>query len=183
MSQPAEAGPANDAPLATFEFGHGGLRGSHLSLFATRLTHRGEDFFEVMPLERIGALRVGFERDAGGIKRGQILFAIALLVLGAYWPLHWLVRIGFSEMNPQSQGGGAFLPAALRIFEMSVAALPVICGVVAVLGVASMAFAMVGNTVLTVMAGAAERNFAVRGRNPALVEFAESVAARLEPRR
>lgn len=106
MTQGTIPGRAGDTALATFEFRRGELRGSHLALFATRLEHRAGDFFEVMPLDRLGALRAGFERDAGRLQWGGILLFIAVLVIGSYWPLRSLVAMGFAEMNTQSQGEG-----------------------------------------------------------------------------
>ncbi len=179
MSPPAPGRPAGDSALATFEFRRGELRGSHLALFATRLEHRAGDFFEVMPLDRLGALRAGFERDAGRLRWGGILLFIALVVVGSYWPMHSLVALGFSEINTQSQGGGAFLPAALEALDFCVRLLPVLGLVVGLRGVSWMIPGWIGNTVLTVSSGAAERTFASRGRDPDLFEFAESVAAHL----
>ena len=40
----------------------------------------------------------------------------------------------------------------------------------------------IGETVMSVVTGAGERVFASRGRDPQLVEFAESVAARIARR-
>jgi hypothetical protein len=179
VSQGTIPGRAGDTALATFEFRRGELRGSHLALFATRLEHRAGDFFEVMPLDRLGALRAGFERDAGRLQWGGILLFVAVLVIGSYWPLRSLVAMGFAEVNTQSQGGGAFLPAALEALDFCVGLLPLAGAVLGLRGLSRLVPAWMGNTVLTVSTGALERTFASRGRDPELLEFSETVAERL----
>lgn len=178
----APGSPPGESSLATFEFRRGDMRGSHLSLFSKSLVHRAGDFFEMMPLAQMGSVRAGFERDSSRMNRGGILLVLALLALGAYWPLRSLVGIAFNELNPQSQGGGAFLPAALMAADLCVGLLPVVSGLLALWGISFLVFAWIGNTVLTVATGATERAFATRGRDPELFEFAETVAAHLDMR-
>lgn len=182
MSRGATAVPANDAALATYDIRHGELRGSHLALFATRLEHRAGDFFEVLPLDRMGALSAGFERDASRLRWAAILLIVALFVAGSYFPLRSLVAIGFGEMNAQSLGGGAFLPAALNALDVFVGLLPALGGLLALRALTWLVPAWIGYTVLTVSAGGVERRFLARGRDAELVEFAETVAVRLGAR-
>lgn len=179
MSRGATVVPANDAALASYDFRHGALRGSHLALFSTRLEHRAGDFFEVLPLARMGALSAGFERDASRLRWSAFLLLVALLVAVSYWPLRSLVAIGFDGLNSQSLGGGAFLPTALSALDVCVGLLPVLAGLIALRAVSWLVPAWIGHTVLTVSTGAVERTFAARGRDPELVEFAETVAHRL----
>jgi hypothetical protein len=167
-----------EAPLATFEFSRGALAGSHLSLFATRLVHRGEDFSETVALERISAVRIAFEREGGRISLGGVLLVVALGVFVASWPLRMLVTSLLGEVVAQPQGG-AFLPAALRALDLGVAVLPFASVAVALWAVAWMSLGWVGETVLTLLIPPGERAYAVRGRDPALQEFAESLASRI----
>lgn len=164
------------APLASFEFRRGGLAGSHLSLFPSSLVHRSAEHSETLPLAQIGALRIGFERDTGLIRWGSVLLVIALAGFAASWPLRMMVAAALGEVLAQPQGG-AFLPAALRAVDALVAALPFACVAAAIWGVAWIALGWIGDTVLTILVASAERVYAARGRDAALHEFAESVAA------
>ncbi len=167
---------SKDAPLASYEFGRGELAGSHLSLFQNRLEHRGPDYAETLPLDRVGSVRIAFERDGGRVTWGWVLLSIAVAVFAASWPLRMLVGAALGEVMGQAQGGG-FLPASLRALDACVAVLPFACVAVALWGVAWVALGWMGATVLTVLVGPSERIFASRGRDPALQEFAEGVAA------
>jgi hypothetical protein len=174
--------PTDEAPLASFEFRRGDLAGSHLSLFSSRLVHRGADFSETMPLDRMGAARIGFERDHGRIGWGGTLLVVALAVFAASWPLRMLVTSALGEVAAQPQGG-AFLPAALRALDLCVAVLPFASVAIALWATAWVVRGWIGDTVLTVVIAPSERVYAARGQDPALVEFAESVAARIAGRR
>lgn len=172
------AQPNHEAPLATFEFRRGAMAGSHLSLFSTRLVHRGEDFSETVPVERIGAVRIAYEREGGRITFGCVLLVVALGVFAASWPLRMLVTSLLGEVVAQPQGG-AFLPAALRALDLAVAVLPFASVAIALWAVACMSLGWAGETVLTILVAPGERAYAVRGRDPALQEFAEGIAARI----
>ncbi|MBS0336500.1 MAG: hypothetical protein JSS40_06750 [Proteobacteria bacterium] len=172
------AQPTDEAPLASFEFRRGELAGSHLSLFSSRLVHRGSEFSETMPLDRMGAVGIGFERDHGRIVWGSVLLAVALAAFAASWPLRMLVTTALGEVAAQPPGGG-FLPAALRALDFCVAVLPFASVAIALWATAWVVLGWIGDTVLTVVIAPAERVYAARGRDPALVEFAEAVAARV----
>jgi len=181
VSAPVDAQPIDEAPLATFEFQRGDLAGSHLSLFPARLVHRGADYSETMPLARMSAVRIGFERDASRITWGSVLLVVALVLFAASWPLRMLVASILGEVAAQPQGG-AFLPAAVRVLDLCVAMLPAASAAIGIWGIARIALGWIGETVLTIVIAPAERVYATRGRDPVLHEFAESVAARIAGR-
>jgi hypothetical protein len=172
---------AEQAPIASFEFRRGPFAGSHLSLFRTVLVHRGAEGFESIPLDRVASLGVAFERDSRLLIRGWVLLVVAIVLLAAFWPLRAVVSSILSEVTAQGQPGG-FLPAAIKLVHLSVALLPYLSVIVALLATASLAFGWLGETVLRVMIAPVERVFATRGRDAVFFEFAETVAARLEKR-
>jgi hypothetical protein len=167
---------SEESPLATFEFRRGPLAGSHLALFKSGLVHRGADGFEAIPLDRIGSLGIGFERDAGRIAWGCVLLFIAIMLLAAFWPLRTLIATALAEVTAQGQGGG-FLPASLRAVDLLVGLFPYASVAVALLATVSLALGWIGETVLHVGIAPAERAFAARGRDELLYEFAETVAS------
>jgi len=166
------------APLASFEFRRGELAGSHLSLFDSSLVHRSAGHFEAMPLDRIGAVSAGFERDSGRIAFGCALLFVGVLLLASFWPLRMLVASALADVAAQAQGGG-FLPAALRMLDLCVSLLPLASVAFILWASASIALGWIGETVLRVLIAPAERAYATRGRDPELLEFAESLAAQI----
>lgn len=172
---------SEEAPLASYEFRRGPLAGTHLSLFQTRLVHRGGAGFEAIPLDRIGALSVGFERDSGRMAWGGILIVVALAVLGAFWPLRALVAATLAEVTAQAQAG-TFLPAALHALELFVGLLPYLSVALALLATMFLALGWIGESVLRVVIAPSERIFCSRGRDPLLHEFAEAVSERMARR-
>jgi hypothetical protein len=170
-----------DAPLASFEFRGGLLAGSHLALFPSVLVHRNACGFEAIPLERISALGVRFERDPGRITWGSVLLIIAGSMLLAFLPLRMLIGAALAEAILQAPTGG-FLPSALRVLDLCVAILPYVSAVIALWAAAWLVLGWRGETVLRVVIAPAERVFATRGRDQLLRDFAESVSARLGKR-
>lgn len=166
------------APLASFEFSRGELAGSHLSLFASRLVHRSAGHFEAMPLDHIGAVSAGFERDSGRIAFGCALLFLGVLLFVSFWPLRMLVGSALAEVASQAQGGG-FLPAALRALDLCVALMPFASVAFILWATASIALGWIGETVLRVLIAPSERAYATRGRDPVLLEFAEGLAAQI----
>ena len=49
--------------LVRFDFTSGALRGSQLMLYPRCLVHRSDSHLETMPLARVTALKVSFERE------------------------------------------------------------------------------------------------------------------------
>lgn len=166
------------APLASFEFRRGELAGSHLSLFDSRLVHRGEGHFEAMPLDHIGAVSVGYERDSGRITLGCILLFVGIVLFAAFWPLRALIGSAIAEMGPQVQGGG-FLTVALRMLDICVALLPFASVAFIVGATACLALGWMGETVMRVLIAPSERAYSTRGHDPVLFEFAENLSAHI----
>jgi hypothetical protein len=171
---------SNETALATYEFRRGELAGSHLSLFGACLVHRGADGFETIHLDRISALRVAFERDASRIAWGGALLFIAFLLIAAFLPMRMLVASMAAEVTAQAQG--TFLPAAIRALDFCVGLLPFASLGLGAWGITWLALGWIGETVLRVGAGPGDKVFAMRGRDPLLYEFAESVSAQIAKR-
>jgi hypothetical protein len=165
------------AALASFEFSRGDLAGSHLSLFDSRLVHRSADHFEAMPLDHIGAVSAGFERDSGRIAFGCALLFVGFLLLASFWPLRMLVGSALADVAGQAQGG--FLLAALHALDLCVALLPFASVAFILWATASIALGWIGETVLRVLISGSERAYVTRGLDPALLEFAESLSAQI----
>lgn len=171
---------SNETALATFEFRRGELAGSHLSLFSACLVHRSAGGFETIHLDRIGAVGVAFERNAGRIAWGGALFFAALLLVAVFLPMRRLVASMAGEVTAQVQG--TFLPAAIGALDFCVSLLPFASLGLAAWGITWVVLGWIGETVLRVAVGPGEKLFAMRGLDPLLVEFAESVSAQIAKR-
>ena len=170
----------SEAPLATFEFHRGEFAGSHLSLFGACVVHRSADGFEAILLDRVAALGVAFERDTGRITWGCVLLIISAVLFACFWPLRMLVASMAGEVSAQTQG--AFLPAALRAFDLCVSLLPAASLAIAIWAIALLALGWIGETVMRIVVAPAERVFATRGSDRLLQEFGESVSAQVAKR-
>jgi hypothetical protein len=169
------------AHLASYEFRRGTLAGTELSLFKSSLVHRGGDGFETIPLDRISAISVGFERDPRRMSWGFVLLIVAMLLLAAFWPSRMLIAATLAEVTAQGQAG-TFLPAALRAINAFVSLLPYLSAGAALWATALLALGWIGETVLRIVIAPVERTFSTRGRDPELYEFAESVSASISRR-
>ena len=175
----------DDSPLAEFEIGSGAQRGSRLTLYANRLLHHGGEAMEAVPLARLAAVRVAFERDPAKMK-----WAIALLVLAVFCaaisgPLQgWIggaaARIGEPARRESLD---AVLLGVIGALGALAGLLPVLAAALAAVGAALLAYFWLGVTVLTLAFAATERSYAVRGRNRFLLEFAQTVAEQLTRRK
>ena len=67
--------------LARFDFRSGAYRGSQLTLYPRCLVHRSESQLETVPLARVTAIKVSFERDTTKLGWGIACVIGALLVL------------------------------------------------------------------------------------------------------
>jgi hypothetical protein len=173
MSEPSAA-------ITRFDFVNGEQRGSHLTLFAGCLVHRGDSHLDTLPLATITSVRVAYQRDGSLIGWGvMLLFAAAVMLLAAP-PLAGLAASAAADVNSAgSHGVARALYNLFRIIEALANALP-FAALAAVLGGGALAaFGWIGSTVLTLTFAGAERVFAVRGRNTRLLDFTEAVADRL----
>ena len=89
-----DAGPA----ITRYDFTRGALRGTHFTLYANCLIHRGENHLETLPLAAIASLRVAYERDARRLGWGVALLIVALLLFAVSGPLAELAGTASAEM-------------------------------------------------------------------------------------
>jgi hypothetical protein len=170
-----------DNPLAEFEIGSGARRGSRLTLYANRLVHHGGDAMEAVPLSQLAAVRVAFERDPRKLNGAIVLLILALILAAVSGPL----QDGIAELaagikeHAGRESLDALLLASFSALGGLARLLPALAGVLAGLAVALLVFFWLGRTTLTLSFAATEREYAVRGRNPFFVQFAELVAAQL----
>ncbi len=176
---------ALDSPLAEFEIRSGAQRGSHLILYANRLVHQGGDAMETVPLAQLAAVRVAFERDRRKRNWAITLFAVAFLLAIISSPLRRLIAAAVSKVGDPAR------PESLDSVLLSVfnalgglaSMLPALATTLAVAAAALLVLFWLGETMLTLSFAAAERVYAVRGRDRFLFEFSEEIADRLAARK
>jgi hypothetical protein len=171
-----DAGPA----ITRYDFTSGSLRGTHFTLYANCLIHRGDTHLETMPLAGIASLRVAYERDARKLGWGVSLVLIALIVFAISGPLAELAGAAAAEMA--AAGGNAVARALYGLFRFlwsAANALPFIAFAAALGGIALAVLGWVGSTTLVLDLAGSERLYPVRGRNPGLLDFSEAVCERL----
>lgn len=168
-------------PLSEFDLG----AGARLTLYADRIVHQATDAMETVPLAQLASVRVAFERDALKLNWAVVMLVVALALALVSSPLQGGAAALAASVREQAgrESMDALLVssfsalAALGRLLMPVAAL--LAGFAAVL----LGFFWYGATTLTLSFAATERGFAVRGRNPALLDFADAVALQLAGRR
>ncbi|HEY7239884.1 MAG TPA: hypothetical protein VH600_11995 [Burkholderiales bacterium] len=171
-----DAGPA----ITRYDFTSGALRGTHFTLYATCLTHRGSNHLETMPLGGIASLRVAYEHDARRIGWGVALLLVALVVYALAAPLAGLATAGAEEMAKTDGHGVARALQAMFNFLYAVAkTMPFVALACALGGIALGAFGWIGSTTLVLDLAGSQRTYPVRGRNPGLLDFSEAVGERL----
>jgi hypothetical protein len=176
MSNGNEVGPA----ISRYDFTSGLLRGSHFTLYATCLVHRSESRLETLPLAGIASLRIAYERDPRKIGWGLALLVISLLVFAIAGPLAEVAQGAAADMAAAGGHGVARALQALFNFFWSLAnALPFVALACLLGGIALAVLGWLGSTTLVLDLAGSERAYAVRGRNPGLLDFAEAVGERL----
>jgi hypothetical protein len=171
-----DASPA----ISRFDFTTGALRGSHFTLYATCLVHRGEQLLETLPLARIAALRVAYERDPRKVVWGVSLVLIALIVFLVSGPLRELAQGAAAEMAAAGGHGVAqALQALFRFFAALAGLLPLVALACVAGGVALAVLGWLGSTTLMLDLAGSQRSYPVRGRNSGLLDFSEAVSERL----
>lgn len=166
------------AALSRFEFTSGLHRGAHLALYPTCLVYRSEFQLETMALARMAALKVAFERDSRRLGWGAGLIGAALLLLALAAPLGIFAGREAAELA-SGAGVSRALYGFFRAIEVLAALMPAAALLCALGGAALAVLGWRGYTVLTVSLGGSERQFAVRGRDTLLLDFAEMVTDRL----
>lgn len=174
-----------EVPITEYRFASGAQRGSHLTLFPGRLVLDGGDTVEHMPLARLAAVRVAFEREPRKLRWAVIFLVLAVILNVVSGPLQRLAVTAQGEVvehaKRESVAGG--VPGVLRIsflaLEKFAAALPPIGFVLGAWALALAALYWWGRTTLTLTLGAIEREFSVRGRDPMLTSFVDLLGTRL----
>jgi len=174
-----------DSPLAEFEFSSGAQAGSRLTLYDNRLAHHGGDAMETVPLAQLASVRVAFEREPGKLNWAIGLLVLALILVAVSGPL--LSGVTALAAGIKEHSGRESLDSVLLASFSMIAAfarmLPMLAAVLAAIAAALAALFWMGLTTLTLSFAATERYYAVRGRNPLLIQFAELVAAQLAARK
>lgn len=170
-----EAGPA----LRTYAFANGALRGTQLTLYPTCLVHRSEAYLETLPLATFTAVRVAFAREPRKLGWGVALVVLALLMLAIAGPLGGFASGAANEMAASAQGVARALYGFFRFLEGLASLLPVIALVCVIGGGTLCAFGWMGRTILFVSLPGSEREYAIRGRDTGLLDFAETLSERL----
>jgi hypothetical protein len=171
-----DAGPA----ITRYDFTRGPLRGSHFTLYATCLVHRSDTELETLPLAGVASLRVAYERDIRKFVWGVSLVVVALLVFAISGPLAGLASDAAAEMaKAEGHGVARALHALFRFLWSFANALPFIAFAGALAGIGLAVLGWLGSTSLVLDLAGSERMYAVRGRNPGLVDFSEAICERL----
>jgi hypothetical protein len=171
-----DAGPA----ISRYDFTSGELRRSHFTLYSNCLVHRSDTHLETLPLAAIASLRVAYERDMRKLGWGVSLVIIALIVFAISAPLAELAGGAAAEMAAAGGHGVARALYGLFRFLWSVAnMLPFVAFAGALAGIALAVLGWLGSTTLVLDLAGSERAYAVRGRNPGLLDFSEAICERL----
>lgn len=169
---------ALETSIASFHFQSGPLRGTQLSLFATRLLHQGDGQMESISLGAIAAASVGYARDARRLAWGAALAVLALILILVSGPLAGVAAEAAAEING-SNAVAHLLQGTLLALGGLASVLPAVGAGCLIGGAALAAFGWIGTTTLALSFAAGERAYGVRGRNRLLVDFAELVAERV----
>lgn len=167
------------AALTRFDFTSGLQRGSHLTLYPRSLVHRSDSQLETVPLARVTAIKVAFERNARQLGWGVAFLIVALLLFAIAAPLGHVAHEAAQEMMSSGQGVGRALYSLFRFIEVIAALLPAVALAAALGGVALGVLGWRGSTTLTVLLAGSERSYSVRGRDTLLLDFAEIAAERV----
>ena len=170
-----------ETPVASFDFPSGPLRGTQLTLYASRLLHHGVGQMESVALGAIAAMRVGYERDAQRIGWGATLILVALVLFALFRPLGSFAASAGTAVA-DSQAVGQLLRAAMSALEALAGLLPVIAAALLAWGGAMIWFGWQGATTLVLGLPAMERVYQVRGMSHLLRDFAELLAERVSKR-
>lgn len=177
--QDAGARAIPDEKLTEFAFASGALRGTWLTLYPARLLHEGSDRVESIALARLCAVRVAYGRGSRSIGWGAALALGALVAFAISGPLGEMARAAADGIVGQAgsaqTGVAEALIASFRGLAGLAGLLPVVALALAAAGAALVVLGLRGLTTLTLLFGAGEREFSVRGRDPVLFDFAEAV--------
>jgi len=155
--------------------------GGALSLYRDLLVHRSDAVTETIPLAQLASVRIAFERDAAKLGGAIALGLVAALLLLVAAPLRaWLAAVAVKAAEPGTRESlESVLHSVFSALAGLAGALPAIAVALLVAAAALSALWAYGRTTLTLSFAATARVLSLRGRNAALIEFAESLAARL----
>jgi hypothetical protein len=165
--------------ITRFDFTRGALRGSQLILYPRCLVHRSDAHVETVPLARVTALKVSFEREGARLAWGVVLVIAALLLLAMSAPLGSFAHGAAQEMGANGQGVARALSALFRFMELLAAVLPALAIACVVVGAMLVVHGWRGSTTLMLSLGGETRDYSVRGRDKQLLDFADMAAERL----
>ena len=172
-------------PIAEFEISSGAQGGSRLTLYAGRLAYQGGDAMETVPLAHLAAVGVAFERDPVKLNWAIALLVLALILLSVSGPISSGIAslvAGIKEHTGRESADSVLL-ATFSVLGGLARLLPFLAALLAAIAVALLALFWLGMTTLNLSFAGGERSYAVRGRNPLLIQFAEVVAAQLASRK
>lgn len=175
----------NEVPITEYRFGSGEQRGSQFTLYPGRLLHEGGDVIEHMPLAHLAAVRIEFVRESGKLKWAIIFLVVAAILTTLSGPLQSIAVAAGSEVAEHAKREGApggvsgALQLTFRAMQRGAASLPTIALALGAWAAVLLVFFWWGRTTLTLTVGASERDYAVRGRDPMLMSFAEALSERL----
>jgi len=140
---------------------------------------------ETVPLAHLAAVGVAFERDPRKLNWAIVLLVVALILVAVSGPLQGGIAAlaGGIKEHTGRESLDSVLLATFSVLGGLARMLPVLATLLAALAVALLAFFWLGVTTLSLSFASTERAYAVRGRNPLLVQFAEIVAAQLALRK
>ncbi|MBM3353885.1 MAG: hypothetical protein FJY51_11595 [Betaproteobacteria bacterium] len=170
---------SRDGLIAEAQVGSGAL-----SLYQGCLVHRSDALTETIPLAQLASVRIAYEREPGKLGGAIALAVLAgLLLLSATALRDWLSGLAATAARAAEPGRREALEAMLHSVLSALAgiagALPAVGSGLLVVCAVLAALWLHGRTTLTLSFAATERALVVRGRNLALIEFAEAIAARL----
>ncbi len=136
---------------------------------------------ETVPLAQLASVRVAFERDPGKLNWAIGLLVLALILVAVAGPLQGGVTAlaaGIKEHSGRESLDSVLL-ASFSMLGAFARLLPTLAAILAAIAAALAALFWMGLTTLSLSFAATERFYAVRGRNPLLIQFAELVATQL----
>jgi len=173
---------AREKPIAEIA-----LNGETAVLTDRRLIITGGGTEMSLALARIGVVRVRFERLQRAMSQGTIALAVAAVLALLIAPARNLIAtqaqaLVQSQLSERSESATAlvqFTSKTLALADFGVALIPAVAGALAVFGIAKIALAVRGRTVVGVSTGGEEIELARAGRFPALMEFGREVGRNL----
>ncbi len=167
------------AAIARFAFTSGPRRGSHLTLYANCVVHRGEHELETIPLAAVASVRVAFARDPRWIGWGVAAVLVAFVLFGISSPLATTADLAAADVAGNASGVAVALHSLFRVVGAAARILPFLAVACALGGAALAALGWLGVTVLSFAFPGGERAYLVRGRSTTLIDFAEAISQKM----